>query len=245
MQMKSGAGFPHENGVKVVSRCVLTVVEGNWPYAAKYAAEIDAHWQNASAANPTYFNGIVHLVTEARALGSELHVSLIRTDFKSYLYWRSLGFPDAGVIDGFGSALIRSSEGKYVLVLQRPGNVNHGFAYLPSGFIDERDVLSDGSIDVGRSVAREIEEELGEAGSDLQREEGFIVVRSGAQLCFAVPYYLPKTADEFATAVAAHNAASENPELDGVIPVGTLEDLATLKTLPYARLLLEALLVAR
>ncbi|HML29400.1 MAG TPA: NUDIX hydrolase [Hyphomicrobium sp.] len=245
MQVKSGAGFPHENGVKVVSRCVLTVVEADWPYAAKYAAEIDAHWQNATAANPSYFNGVVHLITEVRSQGSELHASLIRTDFKSYLYWRSLGFPDAGVIDGFGSALIRSSEGKFVLVWQRPGNVNHGFVYLPSGFIDERDVLADGTIDIASSVAREIEEELGEAGSDLQREEGFIIVRSGAQLCFAVPFYSPKTTDEFAVGVAAHNAVSENPELEGVIPVGALEDLATLKTLPYARLLLEALLVAR
>jgi len=245
MQSAPLSGFPHENGVKVVSRCVLKVVDGDWPFAETFAAEIDAHWQKSSASNPSYFNGVVHLIADVRTAGNEIHADLIRTDFKSYLYWRSLGFPDAGVIDGFGSALIRSSDGQYMLVLQRAGNVNHGFAYLPSGFIDEQDILPDGSIDISRSVAREIDEEIGEAGASLRREDGIIVTRSGAQLCFAVPFYLPETAAEFVAGVEAHNAASDDPELEGVVPVGHLEDLAPLKILPHARLLLEALLVAR
>ncbi len=102
MQIPPLSGFPHENGVKVVSRCALKVVDGVWPFAEKYRAEIDAHWQVATASNPSYFNGVVYLISEVRSAGSELHANHIRTDFKSYLYWRSLGFPDAGVIDGFG-----------------------------------------------------------------------------------------------------------------------------------------------
>jgi hypothetical protein len=224
---------------------VLTVVDRGWPFAEAHKAEIDAHWQNARAINPSYFNGVVYLVAEVLSVGNEVHANLVRSEFKSYLYWRSLGFPEAGVIDGFGSALIRSSDGHYLLVLQRPGNVNHGLAYLPSGFIDERDVLSGGTIDIERSVEREVAEEIGEAAAGLEREEGIIVTRCGAQLCFAVPYYLPKTAEEFAAALEAHNASLDDPELEGVIPVGRLEDLAPLQIHPYARLLLEALLVAR
>ncbi|MFA5958545.1 NUDIX hydrolase [Hyphomicrobium sp.] len=243
--MKSQAGFPHGNSVKVVSRCVLNVVGDDWPFADTYAKEVDAHWQDATAANPAYFNGIVHLVSDAQAVGTELHASLVRTNFKSFLYWRSLGFPEAGVIDGFGSALIRASDGKIILVRQRPGNVNSGFAYLPSGFIDDRDVLPDGTIDIGASVEREIEEEIGEAGKSLQREEGIVVVRYGTYLCFAVPFYWPMASEEFAAQVEQHNAISDHPELEAVIPVGQLEDLEGLAMLPYARLLLETLLVAR
>lgn len=245
MLIKSGAGFPHENGVKVVSRCVLNLVDGEWLFADEHNAAIDAHWHDAIAANPGYFNGVVHLIRDARTEGSVFYASLIRTDFKSYLYWRSLGFPEAGVLDGFGAALIRSSEGQFMLVLQRPGNVNYGFAYLPSGFIDERDIHSDGTIDIVQSVEREIEEEIGEIGTSLQREDGIVVTRSGAQVCFAVPFYLPKTTQEFVSGVERHNANSEEPELDSVIPVGALEDIENLTMLPYARLLLEALLVAR
>lgn len=246
MQLKSVIGFPNENGVKVVSRCVLKVVEQEWPFAEAHQTEIDAHWVEATASNPAYFNGIVHLITGVRTVGTELHASLLKTDFKKYLYWRHLGFPlDAGVIDGFGSALIRSSDGRYILVSQRPGNVNYGLAYLPSGFIDDRDVDPDQTINIGHSVEREIEEEIGEAGRDFVREEGFIVVRSGAQLCFAVPFYMPQTAEAFAAALEAHNAAAKHPELDGVIPIGCLDDLEPLTVHPYARLLLETLLNGR
>lgn len=245
MKIASARGFPNENGVKVVSRCVLKVVDRGWPFAETHRAEIDAHWQTATASNPSYFNGIIYLIAEVHSVGNEIHADLIRTNFKSYLYWRSLGFPEAGVIDGFGSALIRSSDSRYMLTFQRPGNANHGFACLPAGFIDERDVYPDGTIDIGASVAREIDEEIGEAGTSLEREDGIIVARSGAQLCFAVPFYLPKTAEEFVAGVEAHNASSDDPELEAIIPVGRLEDLTPLKILPYARLLLEALLVAR
>lgn len=244
MSVHRDPSFPHKNGVKVLSNCVLTVRERPWPFAAKFASEIDAHWRNAKNANPSYFNGIVHLADELRMVGSELHASLIRTEFKNYLYWRSLGFSDAGVIDAFGSALIRSSDGKFMLVRQRPGQVNSGFAYLPSGFIDERDVGADGTIDIGSSVTREISEEIGDVGSELQREEGVIVIRSDAQLGFVVPFHAPLAADAFIARVAEHNARSEDPELETVIPVGDLDDLKHLEVLPYARTLLEALLVA-
>jgi len=244
MSVLREVGFPHKNDVKVVSNCVLTVGASPWPFATTYASEIEAHWQNASAANPAYFNGIVHLIDDLRMVGSELHASLIRTEFKNYLYWRALGFPDAGVIDGFGCAVIRSSDGQFMLAIQRPGHVNSGFVYLPSGFIDERDVGADGTIDIGASVTREIDEEIGEAGNDLRREEGFIVVRSGVQLGLAVPFHAPMTADAFVARVGDHNARSDDPELEAVIPVGSLDDLQDLKMLPYARALLEALLAA-
>lgn len=245
MQDMSQGGFPQENGVKVVSNCVLKTVDEPWPFAKKHAAEIEANWERAKASNPNYFNGVVYLTKEARLVGSEIHATLIRSDFKSYLYWRGQGFPDAGVIDAFGSALIRSSDGNFMLIMQRPGNVNHGFAYLPSGFIDQNDVLPDGTIDIARSVEREIDEEIGEAGSELQREEGFIVARVGPHLCFAVPFHLPTTSEEFVSRVARHNAETDDPEIESVVPVGQLDDLETLKVLPYARVLLEALLVAR
>lgn len=242
MKVSAGRGFPYENGVKVVSRCVLRVSDRPWLFAQTHAPEIAAHWMQAQAANPAYFNGVVHLIDDLQLVENELHASLVRTEFKSFLYWRAQGFPEAGVVDGFGSALIRSSDGQFLLVSQRPGNVNSGFAYLPSGFIDERDVDAEGGIDIARSVTREIEEEIGEAGKDFRREEGIIVTRSDAQLCLAVPFQAPMTAEAFAARVAEHNAQSADPELEAIIPVGRIEDLSDLKLLPYARALLEALL---
>ena len=245
MKDMSESGFPHANGVKVIADCTLKVVEGSWAFAEKNAAAIEANWEQAKLTNPNYFNGIVYLMQNATYNGSVIDATLVRSDFKSYIYWRKHGFPEAGVIDGFGSALIRSSDGLFMLIMQRAGNVNHGFAYLPSGFIDQNDVLPDGTVDIGHSVERELEEEIGEVASTLRRDEGYIVVREGIHLSFAVPFHLPITSDEFIAMVARHNEITPDPEIDSVVPVRRMEDLDDLKILPFSRALLEAVLVAR
>lgn len=239
------AGFPFANGVKSVSSCSLKLSGEAWPFAQKHAAEIDVHWQAATNANPAYFNGIVHLIDSVRLVDGVLEATLTRTNFKSYLYWRMHGFPEAGVLDGFGSALIRSSDGAYLLGQQMPGNVNYGFACLPSGFIDERDVLPDGTIDIARSIDREIAEELGDVASLVQREEGFIVTRSDTQISFAVPFYAPVPTAELARLLEEHNATCDEPELQTIIPVANRDDIERLKMLPSTRATMEALFAAR
>ncbi len=190
------------------------------------------------------FHGIVYLTSGLRLSDGVIHASLVRTEFKRYLYWRMQGFPEAGVLDGFGAALIRSSDGDVMLAQQRPGNVNYGFACLPAGFIDERDVLSDGTVDIGRSVARELAEEIGEVGGLLVREKGFVVGRSNTQLSFGVPLRAPMTTAEFVRLVDQHNATCADPELQSIVPVGSLADIEDVPVLPYARQLIEALFAA-
>lgn len=239
------AVFPFVDGVKSVSNCSLKLSGAPWPFALKYAADIDAHWQAATKSNSSYFNGIVHLIDSVRFGDDVLEATLTRTDFKSYLYWRLSGYPEAGVLDGFGSAIIRSSDGDILLAQQMPGNVNYGFACLPSGFIDARDVQPDGTIDIARSIAREIAEELGAVGTQVEREGHFIVARSGMQLCFAILFNAALSTAEIMRLVDEHNATSDDPELEVIIPVASLADIAEIKMLPYARALLEALFAAR
>jgi len=239
------AVFPFADGVKYVSNCSLKLSGEPWQFALTHAADIDAHWQAATKANSSYFNGIVHLIDSVRLSDDVLEATLTRTDFKSYLHWRLSGYPEAGVLDGFGSAVIRSSDGDILLAQQLPGNVNYGFACLPSGFIDARDVQPDGTIDIARSIAREIAEELGAVANHVEREGRFIVARSGTQLCFAILFDASLSTAEIKRHVEEHNATSDDPELEAIIPVARLADIADLKMLPYARALLEALFAAR
>ncbi|SFV29358.1 NUDIX hydrolase [Hyphomicrobium facile] len=239
------AGFPFANGVKSVADCSLKLSGEAWPFAQEHASAIDAHWQAATNENPAYFNGIVHLIDSVRFVDGVLHATLTRTEFKSYLYWRMHGFPEAGVLDGFGSALIRTSDGEYLLGEQMPGNVNYGFACLPSGFIDERDVLPDGTIDITRSIEREIAEELGDVAKLVQKEKGFIVTRSDTQMSFAVPFYAPVPTAEIVRLLEAHNATCDDPEIQTIIPVANRDDIERLNMLPSTRATMEALFAAR
>ena len=231
-----------ENGVRPLAACSLKVGSALWPFAEANKSAIEAHWAKVVQINPRYFNGVVHLVEDMRFDNCVLDASLLKTDFKSYLFWRDQGFPEAGVLDGFGSALIRSSDGHLMLGRQRAGNVNAGLAYPPAGFIDEQDVDADGSIDIAGSVAREVSEEMGIDAAALVRNTGFYLTRSGAQLSIAVPFRVSMPAAEFVRVAERHIGLSSHSELDAIIAVAGLSDIKGLSLPRYARVLLEALL---
>ena len=62
------------------------------------------------------------------------------------------------------------------------------------------------------------------------------------QLSIAVPFSIVMTAKEFVRMAKQHIADTPDPELDEIIPVASLGDIAHLEMLPYARLLLQSLL---
>jgi hypothetical protein len=239
MQNQSHCELLHRaDGVTKLASCALRASGARWAFADKNAKAIDAHWVEARQANPNYFNGIVYLVDGGTLSGAALQASLLRTDFKSYLYWRCAGFPEAGVLDGFGSALIRTQDGRIMLGRQRLGNVNGGQVYAPAGFIDERDVDGEGLVRIGRSALREAAEETGIDPAALVKDEGFYLTRSGPQLSIAVPLRVSMTAAEFVRRAAQHIAASPNSELDAIVPVAGLRDIGDLPMPRYMRMLL-------
>ncbi len=224
-----------------VASLSLRVSSGHWQYAGHHRDAIDAHWKRARAANPSLFNGVIHVVDRLDVGDKHIEARLIATGFKSFLYWRDQGFPaEGGVRDGFGSALIRSSEGHILLGRQRPGNINAGLAYLPGGFIDNRDAGAGGVVDIAASIERELREETGLGLDDLKAEPGFIVTMTGAQVSFAVAYNSTLTAEALSVKAHAHIAAEAEPELAEMVIVRGLEDLQGLAMPHYAHVLLNS-----
>lgn len=242
-QQKSLATGPAT--VERVDRCRLSLSKARWAFADRNGQAIDALWVSETERNPHFFNGPVHLVCNLHIADGALTADLLRTDFKSCLYWRRQGFPAAGVIDGFGSGLITTADGAIILGRQRSGNINAGLAYLPAGFIDDSDVGSDGDIDIVASVLREVGEETGLTGVDLDRSPGFYVVRSQSQLSIAVPLISSFNADDVVRRIETHITASPHSELDAVVAVKSLDDLAPLDMPHYTRPLVEWCLTHR
>lgn len=235
-------GFHAPDGVTKLSSCELHVRSARWAFADENTKDIDAHWADAKRTHPNYFNGVVYLVDDVSLSNGALQASLLRTDFKSYLYWRHADFPETGVLDGFGSALIRTQDGHIMLGRQRMGNVNGGQVYAPAGFIDEQDVDAEGIIHIDRSALREATEETGIDPSALTKDDGFYLTRSGPQFSIAVPLRVSMTAAEFVRRAGQHIAASPNSELDAIVPVAGPSDIENLPMPRYMRMLLDALL---
>jgi len=115
-----------------VPRCALALSEERWNYAERHREAIAAYWQRMTAERPKLFNGAVHVLIAHALREGTLTGTFARTDFKSFLYWRDHG-AEGPTLDGFGSSLIRSSDGCVLLGRQVEGHLNGGFAYPPSG----------------------------------------------------------------------------------------------------------------
>jgi len=240
MRTPAGAG----GQVVRVDRCELQATGEAWDFARRYRAEIDAHWERRKAERARFFNGTVHLMAGHAVAEGVLTARFIRTDFKSFLYWRETGTPDRSVTDAFGSALIRSAEGHVLLGRQREGNINGGLAYLPGGFIDARDVAADGAIDIEASILRELCEETGLLPAALERSPGFITTFAGASVSIAAEFRSRLPSEALEGQILRHIGADPNSELAGVVIVSSARDLAGLDMPAYARVLLNVLFKA-
>jgi hypothetical protein len=228
--------------VFTVSALDLRVVEGRWKFAGQNATQIELHWQRRTAENPNFFNGVVHiLVSYSVSETGCFSGSFVRTDFKSFLYWRETGWMDASVMDAFGSALIFSSDGRALLGRQRKGNLNGDLHYPPGGFIDLQDIGPDGTIDLDGSVRREILEETSLDERVLRRLGGYVVTVAGPVLSIAVPWMATVSENALIGEVVRHIDADPDGELLGVTFVAPGTETSELAMPDYARCLLEGL----
>ena len=223
------------------TRVDLRVTDAEWDFARRHQGEISTHWARRLEENPHYFNGTVLLLSDYEVPGDGVFSGhLLRTDFKSFLFWRESGWPDVGVYDTFCTALIRSCEGHLLLCQQRPGHLNDGFSTPPGGFIDERDVEADGTIDLSRAVMREITEETGLDASLLRQGNGFAILLARHQASFAVPWHSDLSGDDLVRKASLHIADETEGELLRTLALSPDEALRTLTLPDYARVLLSA-----
>lgn len=240
MAPKSSIDVPE--GVTRVLSADVRHVPRSWPYVEARADDVAHHWQRRVAENPGFFNGRILLTTRAEIVGERLLVEVATIDFASFLYWREQGYPDASVADGFGSALILSSDGGLMLARQRGGNLNSGLVYPPGGFMDPRDVADDGTIDLANSIRREIAEETGLDAAKLVQEPGYLVSRDGLQIAICGLFRAASTADDLQRQMDEGLANDPERELAEIIVVRRLADTEPLPMPPWMRGVARALL---
>jgi len=235
---------PDDDRCDKIAQCALRVSDGvAWGYAERNRAEIAAYWAEARATRPKLFNGSIFVLGEGRLHGAAFEGTFVPTDFASFLYWREHGYPEAGVRDGFGSAVIRSAEGHVLYGRQTGGNVNAGLVYPPGGFIDPRDVR-DGAIDIDASIARELAEETGLAAGDLDRTPGYLLTRAGPLVSIGIEWRSALAAEELRKRILAHVGRQADPELDDVVIIRSRRDVAETDMPRHARAIVRRLLAA-
>lgn len=237
-----GVGKDGPDRVVRVARCELQVRPVAWPLEAAHRAAIAANWAERSRSNPSIFNGRVFVTRGYQLEADRFSGWCSATDFASFIYWRAERALDPGARDLFGVALIFSADGGLVLGRQGPGHLNAGLTYPPGGFIDERDVRPDGSIDIDAGIAREIAEETGLDPGGLAREPGYVMTLWGPHVAVGIGYRSALSAADLGAEIGRRMVDGGDDELDRVVVAKRLADLEGVPLTGYFRFLAPHLL---
>jgi 8-oxo-dGTP pyrophosphatase MutT (NUDIX family) len=201
------------------------LIEAGWRFADEQAAAIEANWRRRTAATPDIWNGRVLLLRDgALAPDGVFRGRCFATDFKAFLGWRDMGFPDTGVRNCFAMAALESADGAFILGEMAPHTAPAGQVYFPSGTPDMKDVVA-GRLDLEASARRELVEETGLDPAGLAFEDGFTLVTNPIRLCCMKRVRAPEPAEALVERIHAFLARDPKPELARMHVVRSLADV--------------------
>ena len=217
-----------------VQRVTLQLTEGSWPFAAENQAEIAAHWQGMTTANPALFNGNLLLMVSGGLSNGLFSADLIEVDYASFITWRDWGWCDKSVHDCYGCAVLVSSDGALVMGRMGAHTVNGGKVYPPGGSLNREDLRAGGQVDLAASIARELHEETGLAASEAEAD-GFYMVSSDQRIAIGQVLRFNEDAEALAARIQQHISSEAQPELSEVIIMRHADDVDPRKMPPHAR----------
>lgn len=198
---------------------------GSWLWAVENRARIEENWARRLVEKPAIFNGIVLVCTQLSIEGNVLKAHFREAEYASYLAMHDFGFPEPSVCNCFGAAVIRGSDGSFILGEMAPHTANGGRVYFPGGSLDRADVREDGSIDVDGSIRRELMEEVGINSDDLTFEKGWTVVRNGHHTALLKQAFSPLSGAELKGVIQKFLDNEADPELSDIRLVRSLADI--------------------
>jgi hypothetical protein len=216
-----------------IARIEARCASFEWRWAAENRAAIEANWAEKVAEKPRLFNGRVLLLQDFALAGGVAVATYFETDFKDFLAWRDLGYPDPSVANGYAMGALQGSDGAFVCGIMGPHTANEGRVYFPSGTPDLSDLQPDGSVDLSTSVTRELEEETSLPNDLFTVADDWVAVRAGPAVAFMRKVVCREPADAVAARIRAAVAAQADPELSGAVVVRGPKDIDP-RTMPLS-----------
>jgi len=224
---------------------------GNWPVPEALRAQVPAMWAKMLSANPHLWNGRVLGVSAPDGRGPPVvEAGVLRgvareDSFSAFLTWRELGFPEIGVRNLFGSAVIVTADGALVFGVMGATTANAGLVYPPGGSLEPGDVGSDGQVDVVGSIERELREETGLDAAEA-RLGGMVAIYDGPRVSLARLLHFADDGAALLARIRANLDRQEHRELADVVAIGSPAGAEAAGPMPpYAQELIAAFMAGQ
>ena len=190
--------------------------------------KIDQYWQELMDNGRKYGRGEIFTIVKKEETKKAIDVWVARTDYAHYLFDQDIGgLGEYRIRIIHAAALVISSDKKIIFGKMGSHTARAGIFQLCGGGLDSND-LRDGTLDLGYSIAKELEEELGIDISDTERIARFgrAYLKEGGRADKMIVIYrvdLTETGDEF--------LQRYNDFTDNILQKGELPEFASLAVL--------------
>ena len=205
-----------------------------WDFARLRAGDIAEHWAKRLAAQPAMFNGRVLMLGPHNYIGQDgrrtLRGQFLETDFGRISRVARIRLSRLQRLHGFAMAVLRDSDGAFLLGEMSLRTASAGAIYFPAGTPDPGDVFGD-VVDLDASVRRELREETGLEADEVEIASGWDVVHGEGRVACMKPMRLRGSAADAKAEIDARLAADPGSELARMHVVAGEEDFRP--AMPY------------
>jgi hypothetical protein len=217
-------------GVTLVNKVAVSLDGAPWLFALQNREKISAFWQNEQKSHPHFYDGQVHVMTSWEIRGAQTSAaafvgSLCRTNFASFLYWKTSDANSQKEVDFSGGAALLCRDGALLMVLTGDHTIAPGTLEFPSGFVDVSD-FEDNKLDFDRHVEREVTEELAIKREDLSRPKQYLVSAADRVVQVLSIFILDANGGEFTEKWRGRTPALRS-EISDVVAIYRSSDVAS------------------
>jgi len=217
------------HGVTPVNNVVVHLADAPWPFATQNREKISAFWREKIKSHPHFYDGKVHIMTDWEIRMTETGASdfignMSRTNFASFLYWKSFGDPSQKEVDFSGGAVVFCPDGAMLMALSGDHTIVPRTLEFPSGFVDVSD-FEDNKLNFDRHVQREVTEELGITREELGSPRQYLVSAANRIVQVLSIFAVDTNGDEFVERWHSRSGALRS-EISNVLALYHTSDLA-------------------
>jgi len=199
-----------------IDRVEVAIEPWSWEFAMTRRAEIGRHFARRQRERPGIWNGPMLLLNRYAIDDGVLRGTCFETDYASFLAWREWQSLDAGVLNLFAAAALRSADGAFLVGEMAAHTATAGLLYFPCGTPERDDIDAGCTLDLTHNLERELKEETGLEVGELQAEPGWSAVIDRRYIALTKRLRARQSADELRSRIMGHLAHEAQPEFADV-----------------------------
>jgi hypothetical protein len=225
-------------GVTPVNNVLVQLNDTPWQFGIQNREKIFAFWREKIKSHPHFYNGQVHIMTSWEISGAETNDAVFigsmgRTNFASFLYWKSFGTRSQKEVDFSGGAALLCPDGALLLAVTGDHTIAPGTLEFPSGFVDVSD-FEDNRLNFDRHVEREVTEELVIPIEEIGRPRRYLVSAADGVVQVLSVFAVDTNGDEFVVRWRGRAEALRS-EISDVVAIYRSSDLAGFSVQEHVR----------